>query len=234
MRVFLFQLLSVIGKWEDALTQLNVAAELDSKHLLVANMYRPALISEAFRSEVFCGNRLPLVFGEPSEWVGWLIQANQLCGKGQYEAAKSLRNQAFDAAPMIPGVIDGHPFEWVADADDRLGPMFEAVIDGKYYWLPVTALRCIYLEPPGALSDAVWASAHFTWVNQGESFGLIPTRYPDSENREDSLRLSRRTEWFEMASEYYGGLGQRILTTDKEEYPLLEVRRIEFDAGQAT
>ena len=31
LRIFLFQLLSVMGQWDRALTQLNVAADLDAK-----------------------------------------------------------------------------------------------------------------------------------------------------------------------------------------------------------
>ena len=37
-RVFLFQLLCVLGDWKRALTQLNVAAELDATNLLIAHM----------------------------------------------------------------------------------------------------------------------------------------------------------------------------------------------------
>ena len=36
LRVFLFQLLSVMGQWERALTQLNVAADLDARALAMA------------------------------------------------------------------------------------------------------------------------------------------------------------------------------------------------------
>ena len=34
LRVFLFQLLSVLGQWERALNQLSVAAELDAKRAI--------------------------------------------------------------------------------------------------------------------------------------------------------------------------------------------------------
>ena len=43
LRVFLFQLLSrAWAQWERALTQLNVAAELDAGALAMAQMYREA------------------------------------------------------------------------------------------------------------------------------------------------------------------------------------------------
>jgi len=59
LRVFLFQLLAVLGDWEGALAQLNVLAELNADCMLLAQMYRPALISEALRPEILAANEHP-------------------------------------------------------------------------------------------------------------------------------------------------------------------------------
>ena len=83
LRVFLFQLLAVMGDWARALTQLNTSAELDQINLLMAQVCRVALNCEALRGQIFAGKRSPLVFGEPDEWMGWLIQANQLIAEGK-------------------------------------------------------------------------------------------------------------------------------------------------------
>ncbi|MHC4203002.1 MAG: type VI secretion system accessory protein TagJ, partial [Planctomycetota bacterium] len=136
LRVFLFQLLCVLGDWERALTQLNTAAELDAANLLMAQVCRTAISCEAFRAEIFAGKRSPLVFGEPDEWVAWLVQAGQMIAEGKYEASQKLRDRAFEAAPAVPGSIDGRSFQWISDADSRFGPVLEAIIDGKYYWVP--------------------------------------------------------------------------------------------------
>jgi type VI secretion system protein ImpE len=230
LRVFLFQLLSVLGDWERALTQLNVAAELDAINLLMAQVCRAALNCEALRAEIFAGKRSPLVFGEPDEWISWLVQANQMIAEGKYEASQKLREQAFETATAIAGSIDGQPFEWISDADSRLGPILEAIFDGKYYWVPFTAIKQIQIEAPADLRDVVWLPAHFTWVNGGETTGLIPTRYPNSESSEDSaILLARKTDWVEQPGELYLGLGQRIFATDKDEFPLLQIRQIDLD-----
>ena len=230
LRVFLFQLLSVLGDWERALTQLNVAAELDSMNLLMAQVCRAALNCEALRAEIFAGKRSPLVFGEPDEWMGLLVQANQMTAEGKYEASQKLRERAFDAATAIPGSIDSQHFQWISDADSRLGPVLEAIFDGKYYWVPFTATKRIQIDPPTDLRDAVWIPAHFTWANGGETAGLIPTRYPDSEASEDNaIRLARKTEWIEQPGDLYLGLGQRIFATDKDEFPLLQIRQIDLE-----
>jgi type VI secretion system protein ImpE len=228
LRVFLFQLLSITGQWSRALTQLNVAAEIDGEKLLLAEICRPALQAEALRSAVFEGAKSPLVFGEPQEWVGWMIQANQLLAAGQDAAAQKLRDQALERAPAVGGTINGEAFEWVMDADTRLGPILEAIVDGKYFWVPLTRVRAIRIEEPKALRHVVWAEAQFTWANGGQAPGLIPTRYVGSEHSDDPLvRLARRTHWQQRAGEHYLGLGQRTFATDGERYyPLLEVRSI--------
>lgn len=234
LRVFLFQLLSVLGDWERALNQLNVAAELDATNLLMAQVCRTALSCEALRAEIFAGKRSPLVFGEPDEWIGWLIQAGQLAADGKYKASQELRERAFDAAPAVGGSVDGRRFQWISDADSRLGPVLEAMVDGKYYWVPFPAIRRIQIEPPTDLRDLVWIPASFTWINGGQSPGLIPTRYPDSQASEDSaVRLARKTEWIEREGGLYIGLGQRMFATDEDEFPLLEIRQIDMDHSEA-
>ncbi|RJT70458.1 hypothetical protein D6C67_24015, partial [Escherichia coli] len=50
------------------------------------------------------------------------LQALSLDAEGHGEAAQALREQAFDAAPAVPGRIGEAPFAWLADADTRLGP----------------------------------------------------------------------------------------------------------------
>jgi type VI secretion system protein ImpE len=229
LRVFFFQLLSVSGQWDRSLTQLKVAAQLDALNLLTAQMYEAVLHCEMFRREVFAGEQTPLIFGRPDPWMGWLVQAGILAAQGKYEAAAELRDKALEAAPAIGGNVNGESFEWLADADSRLGPMLEAIVDGKYYWVPFQAIKTIQINDPKDLSDLVWAPAGFTWINEGQSQGFIPTRYPSSEASEhDAVRLARRTEWIEKPAQTYFGLGQRMFATDVREYALLDVRRIDL------
>ncbi|MBI5017332.1 MAG: virulence protein SciE type [Deltaproteobacteria bacterium] len=233
LRVFLFQLLAVLGQWDRALNQLNVSAELDASTLAMAQTYRTALGCETLRAEVFAGRRSPLVFGEPEPWIALLLQAVRQTAEDHHEQARDLRDRAFDAAPAVSGTIEGTPFEWIADADTRLGPVLEAIVNGAYYWVPFHRIREIRIDAPEDLRDAVWMPAQFTWSNGGETVGLIPTRYPGSEASTDGgIRLARRTEWLEPSPGAYQGLGQRMLATDAGEYPLMDVRRIEI-AGAA-
>ena len=92
----------------------------------------------------------------------------------------------------------------------------------------------ITIDPPSDLRDFVWSAAHFTWSNGGETFGMIPSRYPGSETSEDAaIRLSRKTDWECVGDEadpsQYIGHGQRMLATDVDEFALFQIRSLELD-----
>ena len=230
LRVFLFQLLSVNGDWEKALTQLNLIADINPDSMLLAQIFRPVVQCEALRAEVFAGKRSPLIFGEPQEWIGLLVHANSLAVTGNLRAAREVIDRALEAAPAVSGSINQHDFEWIADADSRLGPVLEAVIDGKYYWVPFNRIARIDISRPSDLRDLVWIAATFTWVNGGESSGLIPVRYAGSEASPDSgIRLSRKTDWEDAGEGFFFGKGQRLFATDAGEYPLLETLMVKFN-----
>ena len=131
-------------------------------------------------------------------------------------------------------VTDYATFAWIADADSRLGPLLEAFIDGKYYWVPFSRIQKIEVEPPQDLRDFVWLAAKFTWSNAGETVGFIPSRYPGTEaSADDELKLARKTVWEEKDSELFLGMGQRLFATDETEIPLFDIRTIEFSAQPA-
>ena len=227
LRVFLFQLLCVLGQWDRALNQLTVASELDPEALVMREIYGGAVHCEATRTEVFEGKRSPMIFGQPEHWLARLIESLLVAGRGERDQSQELRSLAFEEAPTSSGDIDGRPFAWIADADSRLGPVLEAVINSRYYWVPFSRLIKIQIEPPEDLRDMVWMPAHLQFENGGESVALIPTRYPGSEAAEDGLiALARKTEWVEIAPDVHRGLGQRVIATDTGDVPLMEIRAI--------
>ncbi|MGE3166138.1 MAG: type VI secretion system accessory protein TagJ [Planctomycetota bacterium] len=241
-RIFLFQLLCVAGQWDRALNQLNVCREMDASTLVMAQTYQEAIACEAFRAEVFAGRRTPVFFGQPAEWMALVNQALALTVAGRHGEAQRVREGALEAAAPSAGaltVVDPGDeassaprrveFEWIADADMRLGPVLEAVVNGKYYWIPFERIHRIEFEAPTDLRDAVWTPARFTWVNGGTVVGLVPTRYPGSESQpEGLLRLARRTDWLEVGEGVFHGLGQRMLATESGEFPLMDLRTIEL------
>ena len=233
LRVFLFQLLSVLGQWDRALNQLTVAGELDASTLAMVQTYREAIQCERLRDDVFRGKRVPLLFGEPQAWIALLIEAMLREGQGAFDDAQKLRDQAFDQAPASSGQIDGKAFAWLADADMRLGPVLEAVVNGRYYWVPMAHLAKVTLEAPVDLRDCVWTAAQLEFTNGGESVALIPTRYCGTDLSQPPLALARLTEWTETRPGLFAGVGQRVLTSDVGDFGLLDIRSIVFDPVDA-
>ncbi|OSQ51924.1 type VI secretion system accessory protein TagJ [Marivita geojedonensis] len=229
LRIFLFQLLCVMGDWKRAVAQLKLSAQLDASALPMAQTYREAIICEVFREKVFAGDKDPLIFGEPQDWVALLAQGLKALAQGKPDRAAELRDEAFEKAPTTAGTLDETDFEWIADADMRLGPVLEIIINGKYFWMPFNVLSSLRIEPPADLRDTVWTGANLTLKNGGELVGLIPTRYPGTAERgSDAMKLSRVTEWEDLGSDTYAGLGQRLLTTDKTEVSLMDTRNFQF------
>jgi type VI secretion system protein ImpE len=146
-RVFLFQLLCLLGRWDRALTQLQVLSDMDPKTVAMVQTYGPALRAESIRREVFAGRRAPTLFGKPEEWMAWLLEAARLTGEGKHEQAAPLRARALEAAPATAGSVivsersaagavagseGGAPSGPGAGSDEGLGPQagFQWVADG--------------------------------------------------------------------------------------------------------
>jgi type VI secretion system protein ImpE len=231
LRVFLFQLLSVMGQWDRALTQLKVAGDMDASSATMMATYKEVIRCEMLRAEVFAGRQRPLLFGKPAEWMALLVEALRLSGEQKFEDAAKLREQALEAAPTTSGAVDEKPFEWISDADQRIGPMLEAIVNGRYYWIPFGRLSEVRIEKPADLRDIAWTPAYLTFANGGETVGLIPTRYPGSEKSSSAaLVMARGTEWSETPGGTFVGLGQRLLATNEAEHALMDIRQIRLDS----
>lgn len=230
LRTFLFQLLAVTGNWERSLTQLNVVGELDALSNLMVGTYSRLLQAEVLRAEVFAGRRTPMVVGEPAPWIAMMIQALKLSADGHHREASDLRADAFEQADAVPGAVDGAAFEWISDADSRLGPCLEIMVNGGYSWVPFSRIKKLKFDAPSDLRDKIWTPVEITWANDGQAVGFIPTRYPGSESSDDDMvRLARKTDWLEVFDDVFHGLGQRVFATDASDFPLLDVRVLTFD-----
>ena len=232
LRVHLFQLLCVMGKWQRALAQLQLSAQLDPKALAMAQTYREAIRCELFRAEVFAGRRTPQVMGQPPNWIGLLIEALKLEANGSQKAAVALRAKALDEADPRACRVDDSHCEWIADADSRLGPVCEVIANGQYYWLPFSACNAIRFDAPTDLRDLVWTPAEILLPNEGRVPALVPSRYPGSEvdlsASADALKQSRQTLWLDRGDDVWHGLGQRLWASDVGEHPILDTRSITF------
>jgi type VI secretion system protein ImpE len=228
-RVFLFQLLAVLGQWKRALTQLDVIHELDKSAWPMVHAYRDAINCEMHREAVFQGKSKPLVLGEPEEWIAVLIEAQQSNARGDIDGFLNLNGQAFEQAPVSNGKINGESFDWLADADQRFGPVLEVIFNAQYYWAPISNVKLLRTEKPSDLRDLVWLPAEVTWANGGQHMVMMPARYPLVADMGNDYLLGRKTDWQDQGQDVHCGVGQRMLATDQSDYPILQVRSIEID-----
>jgi type VI secretion system protein ImpE len=229
LRIFLFQLLAINGDWKRAQVQLEIAGQLDSEADPMVQAYRDVINCELHREAVFEGKSKPLIFGEPEDWVASLVEAQQAYAKGDMDTFSALNAQAFENADTRSGRINDEGFEWLADADQRFGPVFEFIFNGQYYWVPMSRVAKLHTDKPTDLRDLIWLPAEVMWINGGKIMVMIPVRYPHIEGVSGPGLLSRRTDWVSHDGDISEGTGQRIFASDQQDYSILQVRSIEFD-----
>lgn len=233
LRTFLFQVLVILGQWDRALRQLALVAELDPSAQPMAQTYHAATLCEPLREQVFAGRKAPLLLGEPEAWTALLLEALLNEGEGDLANAGKLRAQALEQAPAVSGCVNGARFDWLADADSRIGPVLEAIVQGRYYWVPFTRIASIKLEAPEDLRDLVWMPAELQFTNGGDTVALVPTRYAGTPLDDGGLAMARRTEWTEVAPGCFAGQGQRMFASPLDDYPIMDLRELVFDAAGA-
>ncbi|HJY05790.1 MAG TPA: type VI secretion system accessory protein TagJ [Bryobacteraceae bacterium] len=205
-RTFLFELLCFAGEFDRAEKQLDLLEQSGKKDSIIGTLlYRGALNAARTRQDMFEKKSYPAV----------AAQADQIRGK-----------------------LNGREFNSIADADTRIGSKLEVFAAGDYLWLSFRDIAAIEIEPPKRLRDLLWVPAklqtgpNFRSRDLGEV--LLPAISPLSwQHPDDIVRLGRTTEWCEDESGEISPFGQKMLLVDGEEFPFLELRHLEIDAGIA-
>lgn len=222
-RLFLWQLLAVAGEWSKAKSQLATLAQLSPEAQMLSVVYGQALDAEATRAAVLAGRERAVIHGG-SEWAGGVAEALMIQANGDSARADELRDAAFDQAPDTPGTVDGAAIDWIADADPRFGPTFEAIIGGQYGLLPFDAVEKLSSEGPKDLRDLVWYPVELTLKSGPRLAALLPVRYPELSD-DPAERSARATRWNDDGH----GIGQRLwAASDGEDRGLLSIRTIEL------
>lgn len=227
-RMFLFQLLAVAGEWDKAVNQLNLLAQLSPEAQMLSVAYGQAIEAERERASVFAG-RTRLKQLATHDWAEPLADAIEHYAHGRTAEGDAARYAAFEAAPDSPGTLDGVAFDWIADADSRFGPSFEAIVGGRYGLVPFDTVASIKSEGPKDLRDTVWYPVQLAFKAGQSVAALLPSRYPGSETADDvNERLGRATGWHDT-DWGQAGSGQHLwaLSTG-DERDLLSVRSLVF------
>jgi len=227
-RLALFQLDCIRGNWKRARAQLDVLARLDPKAAVFVARYQGLIDAEIERESVFAGRTRPVSLGEPPEWLAMMVRALEHDAAGEATAATALRQLALEAAPAQAGTVDGTTFTWIMDADVRLGPILEIMVDQRYRWLALENLLRLRASPPEAPCDLVWQPVILTLTTGRETEAFVPVRYPGAGQYPlDAVQLAQVTKWSGPNVAQIGH-GQRLLAADDTDFPLLDIRALDL------
>jgi type VI secretion system protein ImpE len=228
-RMALFQLSAICGNWRRSMTQLETMEKLDDECAVLVRTYGRLIAAESIRTRVFAGEETPVAFGKPPAWLAMMAEALVLDRKGDTASAQALRETARQDAAARSGTLGTAPFQWIMDADPRVGAALEVVVDGQYRWLPLDHLAELRAAPPKAMRDLAWQPVTLRLRTGTELAAFVPSRYPGSESDpDDAVRLCKETRWIDKNGEQWG-LGQRLFASDVGDHPFLDIRRLRFD-----
>ena len=231
-RAQLFQIFCLNGEWDRANAQLDALLTASQAQAPIWKQFQILTKLEAQRQEAHASASAPAIVGDPEDWMAGFAKSFELHMSGDAAGANVLREEAMAEASAASGQADGIEFDWLMDGDARYGPMLEAFLptEGDYCWIPFTALTSFRIEKPSQLNHFVWAPAHFTWRDGKVLHGYVPSRYvgsEQSENREHTM--ARGTDWIEAAPDVFTGIGQRVLLSAEDDFPVLDIREARFN-----
>lgn len=227
-RSSLWQIFAARGELDRARAQLDMMLKLDASWAMEVQGCHALLDAEKRRNDVFAGREPPTCLGEPPRWFGSLAAALPPLSHGQHEAAGLLLAQVLEDAEPCAGSLNGTRFEWICDADARLGPCLEVVAQGKYVWLQIRSIRRLVCAPPEELRDLIWQPAKLELDDSGALDVFLPARYPGAAT--DEHMLARQTDWEAIGGDLFVGHGQKCFSTDADMFGLLDLRELRVDA----
>ncbi len=227
-RLAMAQLRLLRGEYSKALQQLQLACQFDADLMPEAQLIRMLVRSEQVREAVFAGKIMPDLLAVSPAWLENMINSF----KESEGKAAAMRREALSEAPASKGVFgDSSPFEWIADGDERLGPVIEVMFGGSYYWIPFDMVVSLRVTPPQRAMDLVWAPVELELNGHPPRIAFMPSRYPlfPGEEYDETLLADAETVWHQSSDGLWRGYGRRVWYVDGEPLGMFEAGRIMFE-----
>ncbi|WP_416412166.1 type VI secretion system accessory protein TagJ [Pantoea sp. App145] len=240
LRAAFVQLLCLAGNWTRAQTQLQSWLALTPQAQPTVTLLQQAIAGEQQRAAVLQGEAQPHLPGSAWMWCETLLAALQADIAGDVAHGTELRQQALENAAANPGSLEQQDqqmdFPWLMDGDSRFGPVCEALVNGRYYWIPFAAIREMQFQAPTSVTDLVWRHTRVQLVDGSEQVCQLPVRYPLTATPEERWLRSSVTEWQPLGNDdsQFIGHGQKVWLSDSAEYPLLALQRLTFDLVESS
>ena len=211
-----------------ALKQLQLACQFDAALEAEAQLTRMLVLAEQTREAVFAGKILPDLLKPADDWLTALINAL----REPPDAAAALRREAFSSvSPSAGHCGESSSFQSFADGDDRLGPVFELILGGTYYWVPVDTVESLYVPTPASVVDLVWVPVELKLIGQAARIAYLPSRYVllPEDQADESFLTGAKTDWQASPEGGWTGRGRRVWYADEVPLSLFEAGRITFE-----
>jgi virulence protein sciE type len=230
-RMALANLRLLMADYTKALQQMQAACQIEPQWQASAYLAKTLIQAEHLRTAVFNGKIKPDLVLPPPAWLPTIIDALA----ADYHAAADMRVKALEQAEENPGILNGNQsFEWLADGDSRLGPIFEVIIAGNYYWVPMEQVYEIQFQPIEQPLDLLWRTIKINCHGAQivERICHMPMRYSVKEGQIPSDQYA--TQWFEIPGmeDAWTGIGQRVWFTDQTTLPIEQAYSIKFSVNK--
>ncbi len=203
-RTFLFELLCFSGEYDRAEKQLDILADASSAAGMGTLLYRAALHAERTRRQMF-----ETVNPSPAERL--TPPPGPLTGSPSNRFRTRIRASARAWRCTPPAPISGFR---------------SSISPPSRFSLPSVSAICIWIPA------LIRPGPAFKGRELGEV--LLPVLTPLAwKHGDDAVRLGRETRWEETGDGQEIPAGQKMFLVDEEEYPILEVRKLEFSTAPA-
>ncbi len=231
-RLFLFELLCFAGEWDRAQRQMDAMKFEDVELEAAALGYRKLLDSEAARRKVFKEGQRPKFLGESAEapvpnHVRLRLEAIAALRQDKQAEATALLAEAEACTPSLTGTLNGAEFDLLCDADSVLSGVLEVMAQGNYFWVPLSSVAAIGINPPKYPRDLLWIPAQLQTHNGETGQVYLPALYPLSgEHADESVRLGRMTDWSDKPDAPVVGKGLKMFLAGADAVTILDWREL--------
>lgn len=231
LRFQLVKLYCFQADWDRAYKQLPIILSIEKEATRQVELYKNLLLSERLREQVLRGERSPCgLDGILPEWCNDLHKANECYGRGECENGEAYRQKALEQANAEAGIAENQGlFSWLADGDDRIGPILEFITAGGYRWVTLSEVQQICINSPLGMLDMVWAKSAITLTTGVEVNGYVPARYPLTQLEEKPVKAGLVTNWIPEGEVRHIGQGRKMWMTDNQQFSIFESGIIDFD-----
>ncbi len=210
-RLFLFELFLFAGDAERARKQLDVLRYDRPESQAAVESYRKALDAELTRRKVLAGHGRPKLLKDAPAHVEVRLEALLRYSEGDQPAGDALVDRANAETPPATGTLNGDAIVGLRDADDLFGPVVEVFAGADYYWVPLSDIEGLTMNPVNTPRDVLWRPANIILRDGPQGDVLLPGLYPNSHaHTNEGIALGRITDWTEAEDRPFRGLGSKL------------------------